>query len=134
MHDLFVDFQLKIFPRSYHDEEHYNSVRLMEDTCAGPARPIIIKVSFCFSFFLFSYGSYACFNQKISSKILISPITRFSVEVKGDAVPSASSLPAKALATNSKKRGESAISPGNVKLVMAGSGCQNSKKVEKVIG
>ncbi|KAI9165254.1 hypothetical protein LWI28_010503 [Acer negundo] len=28
---------------SYHDEEHYNSVRLKEDTCTGPARPIVIK-------------------------------------------------------------------------------------------
>ncbi|KAH7566611.1 hypothetical protein JRO89_XS08G0200600 [Xanthoceras sorbifolium] len=28
---------------SYHDEEHYNSVRLKEDTCTGPARTIIIK-------------------------------------------------------------------------------------------
>ncbi|XP_074377737.1 OVARIAN TUMOR DOMAIN-containing deubiquitinating enzyme 7 isoform X3 [Apium graveolens] len=29
---------------SYHDEEHYNSVRVKEDTCAGAARPVIIKV------------------------------------------------------------------------------------------
>ncbi|KAK9284856.1 hypothetical protein L1049_024036 [Liquidambar formosana] len=28
---------------SYHDGEHYNSVRLKEDSCIGPARPIIIK-------------------------------------------------------------------------------------------
>ncbi|KAK3020017.1 hypothetical protein RJ639_004977, partial [Escallonia herrerae] len=28
---------------SYHDWEHYNSVRLNEDTCTGPARPVIIK-------------------------------------------------------------------------------------------
>ncbi|KAG8641200.1 OVARIAN TUMOR DOMAIN-containing deubiquitinating enzyme 7 isoform X3 [Manihot esculenta] len=28
---------------SYHDEEHYNSVRLKEDPCDGPARPVIIK-------------------------------------------------------------------------------------------
>ncbi|XP_039155113.1 OVARIAN TUMOR DOMAIN-containing deubiquitinating enzyme 7-like isoform X2 [Eucalyptus grandis] len=28
---------------SYHDEEHYNSVRLKEDTRDGPARPITIK-------------------------------------------------------------------------------------------
>lgn len=55
------------------------------------------------------------------------------MEAKGDAVPSASSLQAKVMATNSEKRGGSAITPGNVKLVMAGSGCQNPKKVEKVI-
>lgn len=30
--------------RSYHDGEHYNSVRLVNDACDGPARPIIIKV------------------------------------------------------------------------------------------
>lgn len=34
--------------RSYHDEEHYNSVRLKEDTCSGPARPITIKVAASF--------------------------------------------------------------------------------------
>ena len=30
--------------RSYHDGEHYNSVRLKDDPCDGPARSIIIKV------------------------------------------------------------------------------------------
>ncbi|XP_030498782.1 OVARIAN TUMOR DOMAIN-containing deubiquitinating enzyme 7 isoform X6 [Cannabis sativa] len=29
---------------SYHDGEHYNSVRSKEDSCEGPARPITIKV------------------------------------------------------------------------------------------
>ncbi|KAL6551736.1 hypothetical protein OROGR_007890 [Orobanche gracilis] len=28
---------------SYHDEEHYNSVRIKYDTCSGPARPIVLK-------------------------------------------------------------------------------------------
>ncbi|XP_026660250.2 OVARIAN TUMOR DOMAIN-containing deubiquitinating enzyme 7 isoform X6 [Phoenix dactylifera] len=28
----------------YHDGEHYNSVRLKEDSCEGPAKPIIIEV------------------------------------------------------------------------------------------
>ncbi|XP_073144937.1 OVARIAN TUMOR DOMAIN-containing deubiquitinating enzyme 7 isoform X3 [Henckelia pumila] len=28
---------------SYHDGEHYNSVRLKEDTCSGPARPLFIE-------------------------------------------------------------------------------------------
>lgn len=32
------------FFRSYHDEEHYNSVRSKDDPCNGPAQPIIIKV------------------------------------------------------------------------------------------
>ncbi|XP_038883032.1 OVARIAN TUMOR DOMAIN-containing deubiquitinating enzyme 7 isoform X3 [Benincasa hispida] len=89
----FEDREARMVHLSYHDEEHYNSVRSKEDTCAGPARLIIIK---------------------------------------GDTVPSASSLQRKVL-SNSQKRGESATSPGNVKLVMAGSGCQDSKKVEKVL-
>ncbi|XP_063945081.1 OVARIAN TUMOR DOMAIN-containing deubiquitinating enzyme 7 isoform X2 [Daucus carota subsp. sativus] len=29
---------------SYHDEEHYNSVRVKDDTCSGAARPVTIKV------------------------------------------------------------------------------------------
>ncbi|ERN12095.1 hypothetical protein AMTR_s00035p00239450 [Amborella trichopoda] len=29
---------------SYHDGEHYNSVRLKDDGCHGPARPIVIEV------------------------------------------------------------------------------------------
>lgn len=32
------------FSRSYHDGEHYNSVRLANDPGDGPARPILIKV------------------------------------------------------------------------------------------
>lgn len=31
------------FTDSYHGGEHYNSVRLKEDSCTGPASPIIIK-------------------------------------------------------------------------------------------
>ncbi|RVX21081.1 hypothetical protein CK203_001715 [Vitis vinifera] len=38
-----LTFQRNIQNRSYHDGEHYNSVRLKEDPCDGPARPIIIK-------------------------------------------------------------------------------------------
>ncbi|XP_023543647.1 OTU domain-containing protein 3 isoform X3 [Cucurbita pepo subsp. pepo] len=90
----FEDQEARMVHLSYHDEEHYNSVRLKEDTCAGPARLITIK---------------------------------------GDTVPSASSLQAKVFSTSSQKRGQSAISLGNIKLVMAGSGCQNSKEVEKVL-
>lgn len=30
--------------RSYHDGEHYNSVRLKDDPCDGPAKSIVIKV------------------------------------------------------------------------------------------
>lgn len=89
----FEDQEARMVHLSYHDEEHYNSVRLKEDTCAGPARLITIK---------------------------------------GDTVPSGS-IQAKVFSTSSQKRGQSAISLGNIKLVMAGSGCQNSREVEKVL-
>ncbi|XVF15524.1 hypothetical protein REPUB_Repub09cG0161400 [Reevesia pubescens] len=36
--------EIYAYTQSYHDEEHYNSVRLKEDPCTGPAMPIIIKV------------------------------------------------------------------------------------------
>ncbi|KAK9054103.1 hypothetical protein SSX86_025180 [Deinandra increscens subsp. villosa] len=39
----FSDFDAKMIHLSYHDLEHYNSVRLKEDTCDGPTMPIIIK-------------------------------------------------------------------------------------------
>ncbi|KAL5556961.1 hypothetical protein UlMin_039197 [Ulmus minor] len=39
----FDDRRVHMVHLSYHDNEHYNSVRLKEDTCLGPARPIIIK-------------------------------------------------------------------------------------------
>ncbi|CAM8921906.1 unnamed protein product [Rhodiola kirilowii] len=39
----FNDSEARMVHLSYHDGEHYNSVRLKEDTCAGPARPISIK-------------------------------------------------------------------------------------------
>ncbi|KAJ0457706.1 putative ubiquitinyl hydrolase 1 [Helianthus annuus] len=39
----FSDFDAKMVHLSYHDWEHYNSVRLKEDPCNGPATPIIIK-------------------------------------------------------------------------------------------
>ncbi|XVE87092.1 hypothetical protein DITRI_Ditri18aG0088400 [Diplodiscus trichospermus] len=39
----FDDRGARMVHLSYHDEEHYNSVRLKEDPCNGPALPIIIK-------------------------------------------------------------------------------------------
>ncbi|CAH1421129.1 unnamed protein product [Lactuca virosa] len=39
----FDDHNAQMIHLSYHDLEHYNSVRLKEDTCNGPTRPIIIK-------------------------------------------------------------------------------------------
>ncbi|WCJ31234.1 OVARIAN TUMOR DOMAIN-containing deubiquitinating enzyme 7 [Euphorbia peplus] len=80
---------------SYHDEEHYNSVRLKEDTCSGPARPITIKA---------------------------------------DADLPKTSNQAKAAASKSKVRAtEDIIDAGSLKMVMAGSGCDNAAKVELVL-
>ncbi|KAL4582257.1 hypothetical protein LXL04_006801 [Taraxacum kok-saghyz] len=39
----FDDRDAQMIHLSYHDLEHYNSVRLKDDTCDGPTRPIIIK-------------------------------------------------------------------------------------------
>lgn len=39
----FDDHEHRMIHLSYHDEEHYNSVRLKEDSCIGPARLITIK-------------------------------------------------------------------------------------------
>ncbi|KAI3777120.1 hypothetical protein L1987_46914 [Smallanthus sonchifolius] len=39
----FSDFDAKMIHLSYHDWEHYNSVRLKEDPCNGPTMPITIK-------------------------------------------------------------------------------------------
>ncbi|XP_058227730.1 OVARIAN TUMOR DOMAIN-containing deubiquitinating enzyme 7 isoform X2 [Rhododendron vialii] len=80
---------------SYHDGEHYNSVRLKEDTSNGPARPIIIKA---------------------------------------DADLSAISCKAKAAVTKSKGgAGKNVIHADSIKLVMAGSGCEDAKKVEQIL-
>ncbi|XAR74007.1 Ubiquitinyl hydrolase 1 [Bertholletia excelsa] len=45
----FDDCKARMVHLSYHDGEHYNSVRLKEDSCSGPAWPIIIKVSSVFN-------------------------------------------------------------------------------------
>ncbi|KAL0461804.1 UNVERIFIED_CONTAM: OVARIAN TUMOR DOMAIN-containing deubiquitinating enzyme 7 [Sesamum latifolium] len=39
----FDKHEARMIHLSYHDGEHYNSVRSKEDTCCGPARPIVIK-------------------------------------------------------------------------------------------
>ncbi|KAI6695205.1 hypothetical protein NL676_022915 [Syzygium grande] len=80
---------------SYHDEEHYNSVRLKEDTGDGPARPITIKA---------------------------------------DSNLSSSSRQAKAGSNKSKSgAGKDITDAGSIKLVMAGSGCENIEKVEQTL-
>ncbi|CAI0405769.1 unnamed protein product [Linum tenue] len=80
---------------SYHDEEHYNSLRSKEDLCDGPARPIVIKVF---------HRADATLSQ----------------------VKAASSK------SNGLVLGNKADS-GSVKVVMAGSGCENIEKVEQVL-
>ncbi|KAF8016157.1 hypothetical protein BT93_H1618 [Corymbia citriodora subsp. variegata] len=83
----------RIIHLSYHDEEHYNSVRLKEDTRDGPARPITIKA---------------------------------------DSNLSASSRQAKAGSNKSKSgAGKDITDAGSIKLVTAGSGCENIEKVEQ---
>uniref|UniRef100_A0A2P2JH35 OTU domain-containing protein n=2 Tax=Rhizophora mucronata TaxID=61149 RepID=A0A2P2JH35_RHIMU len=80
---------------SYHDGEHYNSVRLNEDPSDGPARPI---------------------------------------KIEADANLSATSHQAKDMPAKSKGRAlRDAVDAGSIKLVMAGSGCENAKKVEQVL-
>ncbi|KAK4790899.1 hypothetical protein SAY86_031312 [Trapa natans] len=80
---------------SYHDEEHYNSVRLKEDPGDGPARPVAIKA---------------------------------------DSDLSSSSCQAKSELKKSKGGpGKNMVDAGSVKIVMAGSGCENAEKVEQIL-
>ncbi|XP_049345693.1 OVARIAN TUMOR DOMAIN-containing deubiquitinating enzyme 7 isoform X2 [Solanum verrucosum] len=79
---------------SYHDGEHYNSIRLREDSCTGPASPIIIKA---------------------------------------DADLSAKSREAIAAAKSKGDTSRNMVQVGSVKMVMAGSGCDNKQKVEQVL-
>ncbi|KAJ8437026.1 hypothetical protein Cgig2_010371 [Carnegiea gigantea] len=80
---------------SYHDGEHYNSVRLKEDPCDGPARPIIIKA---------------------------------------DVNLTASLQQAKAAGASSKSRSsKNVVHGGTIKMVMAGSGCEDAEKAEQVL-
>ncbi|ESQ31201.1 hypothetical protein EUTSA_v10004429mg [Eutrema salsugineum] len=39
----FEDARTRMIHLSYHDGEHYNSVRLKEDACGGPATPVVIE-------------------------------------------------------------------------------------------
>ncbi|CAA7056869.1 unnamed protein product [Microthlaspi erraticum] len=39
----FEDPRTRMVHLSYHDGEHYNSLRLKEDACGGPARPVVIE-------------------------------------------------------------------------------------------
>ncbi|KAL2333521.1 hypothetical protein Fmac_014734 [Flemingia macrophylla] len=79
---------------SYHDGEHYNSVRLKDDPCDGPARPIVIKA---------------------------------------DADLSAPSHQTKVMNKPSGRAGRESFQQGSVKLVMAGTGCENAEKAEQIL-
>ncbi|XP_060191099.1 OVARIAN TUMOR DOMAIN-containing deubiquitinating enzyme 7 isoform X2 [Lycium barbarum] len=79
---------------SYHDGEHYNSIRLKEDSCTGPASPIIIKA---------------------------------------DADLSAKSREVIAAAKSKGDTGRNIVQVGSVKVVMAGSGCDDREKVKQVL-
>ncbi|KAJ8770712.1 hypothetical protein K2173_021359 [Erythroxylum novogranatense] len=86
---------IRMIHLSYHDGEHYNSVRLREDPGDGPARPITIKA---------------------------------------DADLSATSHQAKDATSKSKGRSAKDVThAGSIKLVMAGSGCENTEKVEEIL-
>ncbi|ONK55042.1 uncharacterized protein A4U43_UnF8250 [Asparagus officinalis] len=80
---------------SYHDGEHYNSIRLVDDACEGPSKPIIIKV-----------------DANISV-----------VDHKRKDASNGSKV-------SSHRNG---FDSGSVKLVMAGTGCANMKKVEQIL-
>ncbi|KAI9089327.1 hypothetical protein K1719_029606 [Acacia pycnantha] len=91
----FNDRGARMIHLSYHDGEHYNSVRLKTDPGDGPARPIVIKA---------------------------------------DADLSATSHQAKVTANKSQRQaGRETFQSGSIKLVMAGSGCENAEKVEQIL-
>lgn len=91
----FDDCEAKMIHLSYHDGEHYNSVRLKEDACTGSAMPITIKA---------------------------------------DADISATFERTKSSVTKSKGGKDWNISqPGSLKMVIAGSGCEDVEKVKQVL-
>ncbi|XP_027346979.1 OTU domain-containing protein 3 isoform X2 [Abrus precatorius] len=91
----FDDRGVHMIHLSYHDGEHYNSVRLKEDPCDGPARKIVIKA---------------------------------------DADLSVLSHQTKVMTNKSPGQvGRETFHPGSIKLIMAGSGCENREKVEQIL-
>ncbi|KAM0942738.1 putative ubiquitinyl hydrolase 1 [Dioscorea sansibarensis] len=80
---------------SYHGGEHYNSVRLREDSCEGPAREIIIKAD--------SDISVPSHNKKVPTCPPKGACHKFVSDI------------------------------GSVKMVMAGTGCENFDKTEQVL-
>jgi OTU domain-containing protein 3 len=113
-----------IYSRSYHDGEHYNSVRLKDDPGDGPARSIVIQVLIRILIIFLKL----MLRVKSSSYLLIN-----SSLWKADADLSAPSHQTKDRASQPyAQAGEKTFQPGSVKVVMAGSGCENREKVEQV--
>lgn len=126
-----LKYDCKWFFRSYHDEEHYNSVRLKEDPSGGPARPIIIKVFF---FFLLLFQTNCYYNSNGCEHLLVGNILISCSLWKVDVDLSATAHQPKAAVTPSKGgTGEDIIHAGSIKMVMGGTGCQDAEKVKQVI-
>ncbi|XP_071730944.1 OVARIAN TUMOR DOMAIN-containing deubiquitinating enzyme 7-like isoform X2 [Rutidosis leptorrhynchoides] len=69
----FSDHDVKMIHLSYHDFEHYNSVRLKDDTCNGPAMPIIIKADADLSVKPQQVNSSVSKNERRFAKTVIPP-------------------------------------------------------------
>ncbi|KAK9109241.1 hypothetical protein Sjap_017301 [Stephania japonica] len=80
---------------SYHNEEHYNSLRMKDDPCTGPANPILIKAD----------ADLSVTTQK--------PKAAISKSYRGSC--------------------GSGLDTESVKLVMSGTGCQNTAEVEQAL-
>lgn len=136
----FDDRDAQMIHLSYHDWEHYNSVRLKEDTCNGPTRPIIIKVFCCHHSYLGLYPSlvltamlFEDSNCKIHSTVYRRVIT-FSYLKKADADLSVKSHQVNAAVAKAKhSSGKTDIPPESIKTVKVGSGCENEEKIQQVL-
>ncbi|VFQ86537.1 unnamed protein product [Cuscuta campestris] len=71
----FDNHEAQMIHLSYHDGEHYNSVRLKEDTCNGPARPINIKADADIS------AKYPSQTVKVSTKAVGNVVQSRSVKM-----------------------------------------------------
>lgn len=97
-------------------------MRLKDDPCDGPARSILIKV------LILNLFPNCQINVKRSSYCLIN-----SSLWKADADLSAPSHQTKVTANKTcRQAGREVLQLGSIKLVMAGTGCDNTAKVEQV--
>ncbi|XP_021752276.1 OTU domain-containing protein 3-like isoform X2 [Chenopodium quinoa] len=91
----FDDQGARMIHLSYHDGEHYNSLRLKEDQSCGPAKPIVIKAD--------------------------------------DNLTASAQQPKSAGSQSKAKHLKYVVYEGALKMVMAGSGCDDAEKVEQVL-